>query len=169
MLFDNHDCRRSRSRDDGFSSRLRLRPKRRRRDARPTTSSAGSATVFRRASPLCSRIYPRLCTSLIAPVGASDDRKPQCFRSAEALAALSLFTNPRWDPPVNGIAFRSHEMTVSPALQPPFRADLELTLVLRSRVRCLHCAAPQPRHKRARSSAVSSVFRDAIVVRGGRH
>ena len=169
MLSDDHDCRRSGSRDDGFSSRLRLRPKRRRRDARPTTSSVGSATVFRRASPLCSRIYPRLCTSLIAPVGASDARKLQRFRSTEALAALALFTNPRSGPPIHGNAFRSHELAVSTAPQPPFRADLGLTLELHSRVRRSHCAAPRSPQARGRSSSATNVFRDAIFVRGGRY
>ena len=51
----------------------------------------------------------------------------------------------------------------------PFRADLEPTLELCSRIRLSHCAAPRPPHMRARSSAVVYIFRDAIVVRGGRH
>ena len=147
---------------------LGLGPQRRLRGAHPTTSFAGSATGCRRSSRLCRHRRPRLCTSLIAPGGASDDRKPQRFRSAEALAARVLFTNPQWGPLVHGTAFRSHEMAVSTALQPPFRADLDLTLELRNRVCRSHCATPRPPHTRARSSTAAKAFRDAIVVRGGR-
>ena len=85
--------------------------------------------------------------------------------------AKSLFTNHPWDPPLHGNASCSHEMTVSTALQPSFRADLELTLELRSRVCCLHYATPRPPHTRAarppwrgssatRSSSAAGATRD---------
>ena len=44
--------------------------------------------------------------------------------------------------PLHRNAFRLNEMAVVAALQPPFRADLKLTLELRSRVRCLHGRRP---------------------------
>ena len=168
LLSDDHERRPSRSRDDGFSLRLRLRPQRRRRGARPTTSSIGSAAVFRRASPLCSHICPQLCTSLIAPAGALDDLKPQRFRTAEALAVLALFTNLLLDPLVHGTAFRSHKMAVSTAPHPPYRAVLELALELRTHVRRSHCAAPRLPHTRVCSYVAANILRDAIVVRDGR-
>ena len=143
-----------------------LGPQRRRRGTRPMTSSVDSAAVRRHASRLCRRRSPRPCTSLIAPCRSLRRSETQRFRSAEALVAKPFFNNDRWFPPLHINAFRLSEMAVVVALSPPFSADSELALELRSGVRRWHCAAARLPHTRTRSSAAAKAFRDAVVVRG---
>ena len=105
----DHGRRRGRSVGCLVVAPLGPNPRRRRRGARPRTSSVDSATVFRRVSPLYRRSSSRLYTVFVTPMVSHDDRKPQRFRSAAALATDRLFGDHRIGPPVHENGSQSHQ------------------------------------------------------------